>query len=52
MLTKLVEKQTPESMEVHLAEIMPGLLKVRISLILVLMIIIVYPRRMIMLRAV
>jgi len=27
MLTKLVEKQTPESMEVHLAEIMPGLLK-------------------------
>ena len=52
MLTKLVEKQTPESMEVHLAEIMPGLLKVRISLKLVLMIIIVYPRRMIMLRAV
>ena len=29
MLTKLVEKQTPESVEVHLAEIMPGLLKVR-----------------------
>jgi len=27
MLTKLVEKQTPESVEVHLAEIMPGLLK-------------------------
>merc|ERR1719154_648654 len=27
MLTKLVEKQTPDSMEVHLAEIMPGLLK-------------------------
>ena len=29
MLTKLVEKQTPESIEMHLAEIMPGLLKVR-----------------------
>jgi len=27
MLTKLVEKQTPESIEMHLAEIMPGLLK-------------------------
>eukprot|EP00092_Neocalanus_flemingeri_P004447 GFUD01004782.1.p1 GENE.GFUD01004782.1~~GFUD01004782.1.p1 ORF type:complete len:1502 (+),score=448.94 GFUD01004782.1:193-4698(+) len=27
MLTKLVEKQTPESVEVHLAEMMPGLLK-------------------------
>jgi len=27
MLTKLVEKQTPDSVEVHLAEIMPGLLK-------------------------
>ena len=28
MLAKLVEKQTPDSVEVHLAEIMPGLLKV------------------------
>jgi CLIP-associating protein 1/2 len=27
MLTKLVEKQTPDSVEVHLQEIMPGLLK-------------------------
>ena len=28
MLTKLVEKQTPESMCQHLADVMPGLLKV------------------------
>jgi len=27
MLTKVIEKQTPDSIEVHLAEIMPGLLK-------------------------
>ena len=52
MLTKLVEKQTPESMEVHLAEIMPGLLKVRILLKIILMMKAINPRRMIMLRAV
>ena len=40
MLTKLVEKQTPESMEVHLAEIMPGLLKVRRCLLTTLIIIV------------
>ena len=28
MLTKVVEKQSPESMEMHVAEVMPGLLKV------------------------
>ena len=28
MLTKVVEKQTTESMETHVAEVMPGLLKV------------------------
>ena len=28
MLTKLVEKQTPESMCQHLTDVMPGLLKV------------------------
>ena len=28
MLTKLVEKQTPESIHAHLGDIMPGLLKV------------------------
>ena len=28
MLTKLVEKQTPESMCQHLPDVMPGLLKV------------------------
>ena len=28
MLTKVVEKQSPESMETHVAEVMPGLLKV------------------------
>lgn len=27
MLTKVVEKQSPESMEMHVAEVMPGLLK-------------------------
>ena len=28
MLTKVVEKQTPDTMEIHVAEVMPGLLKV------------------------
>ena len=28
MLTKVVERQTPESMESHVADVMPGLLKV------------------------
>ena len=28
MLTKLVERQTPDSIEPHLSELMPGLLKV------------------------
>ena len=28
MLTKLVERQTPDSIERHLSELMPGLLKV------------------------
>ena len=31
MLTKLVEKQTPESMCQHLADVMPGLLKVIVN---------------------
>ena len=31
MLTKVVEKQSPESMEMHVAEVMPGLLKVSFS---------------------
>ena len=30
MLTKLVERQTPDTMTQHLGEIMPGLLKVGI----------------------
>jgi len=33
MLTKLVERQTAESIEVHLAELMPGLLKVTLIFI-------------------
>ena len=31
MLTKLVERQTPDSIEPHLSELMPGLLKVQCS---------------------
>ena len=31
MLTKLVERQTPDSIEPHLSELMPGLLKVHLS---------------------
>lgn len=31
MLTKLVERQTPDSIEPHLSELMPGLLKVHRS---------------------
>ena len=29
MLTKVVERQTPDSMQLHVGEVMPGLLKVR-----------------------
>ena len=28
MLTKVVERQTPDSMQLHVGEVMPGLLKV------------------------
>ena len=37
MLTKVVERQTPESMATHVTEVMPGLLKVSVMLIMTMM---------------
>ena len=40
MLTKVVERQTPESMEAHVGDVMPGLLKVSMMIMMIIMMII------------